>query len=105
MRGTPEAESDWYPHRPDLFVTQPDTMAPDDGTQQQQLFYPESEKPYHTKRPHRKSRAGCRNCKTRKVKCDEARPSCRACTLRKEHCSYPTTSSSSASASASSPRA
>lgn len=24
-------------------------------------------KPFHTKRPHRKSRAGCRNCKTRKV--------------------------------------
>ncbi|KAH8906753.1 hypothetical protein BR93DRAFT_630363 [Coniochaeta sp. PMI_546] len=53
-----------------------------------------SERPYHSKRPHRKSRAGCKNCKTRKVKCDEARPSCRACTLRKEKCCYPTPSTS-----------
>ncbi|OIW27743.1 hypothetical protein CONLIGDRAFT_448959 [Coniochaeta ligniaria NRRL 30616] len=55
---------------------------------------PGAEKPYHPKRPHRKSRAGCRNCKTRKVKCDEARPSCRACTLRKEKCNYPAMSNS-----------
>ncbi|KAL2147898.1 hypothetical protein VTI28DRAFT_3376 [Corynascus sepedonium] len=46
------------------------------------------EKPYHPKRPHRKSRAGCRNCKTRKVKCDEGRPACRMCTLRHETCVY-----------------
>lgn len=50
---------------------------------------PADPKPYHSKRPHRKSRLGCKNCKTRKVKCDEARPSCRACTLRKEECKYP----------------
>lgn len=25
-------------------------------------------KPYHSKRPHKKSRAGCKQCKTRKVK-------------------------------------
>ncbi|KAL2133598.1 hypothetical protein VTI74DRAFT_2073 [Chaetomium olivicolor] len=47
-----------------------------------------TEKPYHSKRPHRKSRAGCRNCKARKVKCDESRPSCRTCTARKETCVY-----------------
>jgi hypothetical protein len=45
-------------------------------------------KPYHPKRPHRKSRAGCRNCKARKVKCDEGRPACRTCTVRKEKCVY-----------------
>ncbi|KAK7398043.1 hypothetical protein QQX98_012593 [Neonectria punicea] len=28
------------------------------------------ERPYHSKRPHKKSRSGCRNCKARKVKCD-----------------------------------
>lgn len=47
------------------------------------------DKPYHSKRPHKKSRAGCTNCKKRKVKCNEERPTCHACTLRKEACVYP----------------
>ncbi|KAL1838893.1 hypothetical protein VTJ49DRAFT_2084 [Mycothermus thermophilus] len=46
------------------------------------------ERPYHAKRPHRKSRTGCTNCKKRKVKCDEGRPSCRTCTARRETCVY-----------------
>jgi hypothetical protein len=66
---------------------------------------PAADKPYHAKRPHRKSRAGCRNCKKRKVKCDEGRPTCRPCTVRKETCVYlavtkrasPTTRSASSS--------
>ncbi|KAK7428781.1 hypothetical protein QQZ08_004706 [Neonectria magnoliae] len=59
------------------------------------------EKPYHSKRPHKKSRSGCRNCKARKVKCDEARPTCRSCKLRKVDCVYPTPPASpSASSSA-----
>ncbi|KAK4155238.1 hypothetical protein C8A00DRAFT_42120 [Chaetomidium leptoderma] len=49
---------------------------------------PAAGKPFHPKRPHRKSRAGCRNCKTRKVKCDEGRPTCRTCTARNESCVY-----------------
>jgi hypothetical protein len=49
---------------------------------------PVTQKPYHSKRPHRKSRQGCRACKTRKVKCDEARPKCRNCMLRREDCVY-----------------
>ncbi|KAI5457252.1 hypothetical protein BGZ63DRAFT_417012 [Mariannaea sp. PMI_226] len=53
------------------------------------------EKPYHSKRPHRKSRTGCRNCKARKVKCDEAHPTCRSCRLRKVECVYPTPASAS----------
>ncbi|RYP28059.1 hypothetical protein DL767_007390 [Monosporascus sp. MG133] len=48
-----------------------------------------SQRPYYAKRPHRKSRAGCTNCKRRKVKCSEEKPACRACTLRKEACVYP----------------
>ncbi|KAI0965996.1 hypothetical protein F4678DRAFT_308953 [Xylaria arbuscula] len=44
---------------------------------------------YLSKRPHRKSRAGCKQCKKRKVKCDEAKPVCKACSLRKEPCIYP----------------
>ncbi|KAH8835070.1 hypothetical protein DL96DRAFT_21295 [Flagelloscypha sp. PMI_526] len=35
---------------------------------------------------HKKSRAGCRNCKGRRVKCDEAHPICKACHRRKEAC-------------------
>lgn len=38
--------------------------------------------PTRTKRTivsHRKSRQGCRNCKLRKVKCDESRPRCSRC--------------------------
>ncbi|KAI1495845.1 hypothetical protein F5X99DRAFT_422587 [Biscogniauxia marginata] len=54
-------------------------------------------KPYYPKRPHKKSRAGCRQCKKRKVKCDEAQPTCKACTLRKETCVYPNVPASSAS--------
>ncbi|KAI1780671.1 hypothetical protein F4818DRAFT_435872 [Hypoxylon cercidicola] len=53
-----------------------------------------SNRPYHSKRPHKKSRAGCQQCKKRKVKCDEARPTCRACKLRKEKCIYPTAQAS-----------
>ncbi|KAF7539944.1 hypothetical protein G7054_g1723 [Neopestalotiopsis clavispora] len=56
-------------------------------------------RPYHSKRPHKKSRAGCKQCKQRKVKCDEGRPRCRSCTLRKETCVYPTPASSSSSSS------
>lgn len=52
------------------------------------------DKPYHSKRPHKKSRAGCKNCKARKVKCDEARPTCRSCRLRKTECLYPAPSAS-----------
>ncbi|KAJ6440829.1 C6 zinc finger domain-containingprotein [Purpureocillium lavendulum] len=46
------------------------------------------EKPYHPKRPHKKSRKGCMACKTRKVKCDEHRPVCRNCRLRSQECVY-----------------
>ena len=46
------------------------------------------ERPYHPKRPHKKSRAGCKSCKARKVKCDEARPTCKACRLRRTECFY-----------------
>ncbi|SPO05640.1 uncharacterized protein DNG_08327 [Cephalotrichum gorgonifer] len=56
------------------------TQAPDPEEQ--------SKKPYHAKRPHRKSRRGCRACKSRKVKCDEVRPACRNCVLRREDCTY-----------------
>ncbi|KAF5604918.1 sterol regulatory element-binding ECM22 [Fusarium subglutinans] len=62
----------------------------------------DNNKPYHSKRPHKKSRTGCRNCKARKVKCDEARPVCRSCRLRKADCVYPTPAASTAHSSNSS---
>lgn len=43
---------------------------------------------YRPKRPHIKSRTGCKACKARRVKCDEVRPSCRRCTNRKTPCVY-----------------
>ncbi|KAF4972811.1 hypothetical protein FSARC_711 [Fusarium sarcochroum] len=58
---------------------------------------PSSDRPYHSKRPHKKSRTGCRNCKARKVKCDEARPVCRSCRLRKAECVYPNPPAASSS--------
>lgn len=59
-----------------------DSASPEDPTTTEH-------KPYHAKRPHKKSRTGCKNCKARKVKCDEARPRCRSCRLRKTECVYP----------------
>ena len=37
---------------------------------------------------HRKSRRGCRNCKLRKVKCDERRPTCDKCDKYGILCNY-----------------
>ncbi|PLB46244.1 Zn(II)2Cys6 transcription factor [Aspergillus steynii IBT 23096] len=45
------------------------------------------------RRPHQKSRHGCKTCKRRRVKCDEARPTCSNCQHRKETCDYDTESS------------
>ncbi|KAH7161977.1 hypothetical protein B0J13DRAFT_432118 [Dactylonectria estremocensis] len=40
------------------------------------------------RRAHRKSRAGCTNCKRRKVKCDEIKPICENCVRFALPCSY-----------------
>ncbi|TQN71774.1 Sterol uptake control protein 2 [Colletotrichum shisoi] len=53
-----------------------------------------------TRRSHTKSRTGCRDCKRRKVKCDEAYPSCLNCTRHGIPCSL---SSSSGDVSSSAP--
>ncbi|CAI6340989.1 unnamed protein product [Periconia digitata] len=42
-----------------------------------------------SKRPHKKSRAGCVTCKKKKVKCDEGQPACSYCALRSITCIYP----------------
>jgi len=66
---------------------------------------PHPEKPYHPKRPHKKSRLGCIRCKHRRVKCDEVKPTCSACTARREDCTYPVSPSPSSTAPPSSGRA
>ncbi|KAL4940337.1 hypothetical protein BDV06DRAFT_213548 [Aspergillus oleicola] len=38
-----------------------------------------TERVYHARRAHRKSREGCAKCKSRRVKCDETRPRCQKC--------------------------
>ncbi|KAL4965751.1 Zn(II)2Cys6 transcription factor [Aspergillus stella-maris] len=45
------------------------------------------------RRTHRKSRHGCKACKQRRVKCDEARPVCSNCQQREEECEYVTDAS------------
>ncbi|RMJ27340.1 C6 zinc finger [Aspergillus sp. HF37] len=45
------------------------------------------------RRPHRKSRHGCFECKKRRVKCDEARPICSNCSTRQSECEYDSPSS------------
>ncbi|TDZ16354.1 Sterol uptake control protein 2 [Colletotrichum orbiculare MAFF 240422] len=39
---------------------------------------------------HRKSRAGCNTCKSRKVKCDEVQPQCTRCARLQIRCQYTT---------------
>ncbi|KAH7303616.1 hypothetical protein B0I35DRAFT_364637 [Stachybotrys elegans] len=41
-----------------------------------------------SKRPHRKSRFGCDQCRKRRVKCDERMPRCTNCTQRSEDCRF-----------------
>ncbi|KAH4001195.1 hypothetical protein HBI56_012660 [Parastagonospora nodorum] len=46
------------------------------------------------RRPHKKSRLGCEECKRRHVKCDEARPNCTNCLTVSRTCIYQSSSSS-----------
>ncbi|KAF8861424.1 hypothetical protein BDZ45DRAFT_256709 [Acephala macrosclerotiorum] len=41
-----------------------------------------------TRRPHKKSRNGCKQCRGRHAKCDEQHPSCSNCTYRLLNCSF-----------------
>ncbi|KAI2617468.1 hypothetical protein GGR54DRAFT_208201 [Hypoxylon sp. NC1633] len=66
-----------------------DPLLESDSSSKYSREKPDSDRAYHAKRPHKKSRAGCQQCKRRKVKCDEARPRCKNCRLRKEDCKYP----------------
>ncbi|KAJ5913006.1 hypothetical protein N7504_001889 [Penicillium tannophilum] len=43
---------------------------------------------FHSRRAHKKSRAGCLTCKKRRVKCDEERPNCQRCKARGIECGY-----------------
>ncbi|KAF7891329.1 uncharacterized protein EAF02_001654 [Botrytis sinoallii] len=41
-----------------------------------------------TRRPHKKSRYGCKSCKTRRLKCDETKPTCANCLRHSIQCEY-----------------
>lgn len=41
------------------------------------------------RRPHKKSRNGCNECRRRRVKCDEGQPNCSRCIDRDIACEYP----------------
>ncbi|PWY78481.1 hypothetical protein BO94DRAFT_522172 [Aspergillus sclerotioniger CBS 115572] len=55
-----------------------------------------TDRTFHPRRPHRKSRAGCVKCKERRVKCDESKPHCLRCQKLGFDCSYDADSKSSA---------
>ncbi|KAE9368775.1 hypothetical protein N431DRAFT_307463, partial [Stipitochalara longipes BDJ] len=40
------------------------------------------------RRPHRKSRRGCQQCKQEKIKCDESKPTCGHCRRYQSRCSF-----------------
>ncbi|KAL3420933.1 C6 zinc finger protein [Phlyctema vagabunda] len=42
------------------------------------------------RRPHKKSRAGCRTCKKRRIKCDERHPKCNNCSSHGLTCDFTT---------------
>ncbi|KAG9250329.1 uncharacterized protein F5Z01DRAFT_376373 [Emericellopsis atlantica] len=44
------------------------------------------------RKPHRKSRTGCSECRRRRIKCGEQRPKCYACSRHDVPCVYPATS-------------
>ncbi|KAJ5163144.1 Aflatoxin biosynthesis regulatory protein [Penicillium coprophilum] len=48
----------------------------------------QSDQVYHSRRSHRKSRAGCVNCKQRRIKCDEVKPHCLRCKKYGIECDY-----------------
>ncbi|KAH8599085.1 hypothetical protein B0O99DRAFT_683072 [Bisporella sp. PMI_857] len=45
---------------------------------------------YRPRKPHTKSRNACKNCKQRRIKCDEERPHCGQCLHRRVPCDIPT---------------
>ncbi|KAI9704758.1 MAG: hypothetical protein M1836_006538 [Candelina mexicana] len=49
---------------------------------------------------HRRTRSGCFTCRSRRVKCDEARPTCERCQKGSRGCTYPEPTSKTAGSSA-----
>ena len=63
------------------------------STQKQQR----SLQPPPDQKKHKRTRSGCFTCRSRRIKCDEARPVCDRCKKGNRDCVYPSTSSSSSS--------
>ncbi|KIW63358.1 hypothetical protein PV04_10209 [Phialophora macrospora] len=43
---------------------------------------------FKPRRPHKKSRNGCKYCRRRRIKCDETKPACLRCVNRNQPCEY-----------------
>ncbi|KAK6223018.1 C6 zinc finger protein [Colletotrichum tabaci] len=72
-------------------VPSPDSGCSEYSTPPTPACVPESKERTRTagrRIPHRKSRAGCKTCKSRKVKCDEVQPSCSRCERLHICCEY-----------------
>ena len=63
------------------------------STQKQQR----SLQPPPDQKKHKRTRSGCFTCRSRRIKCDEARPVCDRCKKGNRDCVYPSASSSSSS--------
>ncbi|KAH6670136.1 hypothetical protein B0J14DRAFT_112042 [Halenospora varia] len=44
--------------------------------------------PHNSRKPHKKTRTGCTQCKGRRIKCDETKPACVNCVRYHVQCSY-----------------
>ncbi|KAM0353186.1 hypothetical protein HYE67_004020 [Fusarium culmorum] len=59
-------------------------------TQQQQLPYRGAPFPSKWRRNHPRSKNGCMTCRSKRKKCDEAKPVCGGCVRTKQECVWPT---------------
>ncbi|KAE9379523.1 hypothetical protein N431DRAFT_460777 [Stipitochalara longipes BDJ] len=48
----------------------------------------------YSRRPHRKTRTGCLQCRQKRIECDESKPSCRYCSRYETPCTYNTLNNS-----------
>ena len=71
-----------------LYISTPYKMPPITSTLPgRNGLKPDSQKIY-LRRPHKKSHLGCKNCKQRRIKCDEHLPLCSQCKRANADCSY-----------------
>lgn len=93
----PESVAFW--HTPSPVQPQPATALPTPATS----YVSSTQKPQRSLQPvqdqkkHKRTRSGCFTCRSRRIKCDEARPVCERCRKGNRDCVYPSPSAASAS--------